>query len=131
MKRKNKFTPKCPYCNGTGESPSKLSKSRAPRFKCQECNGSGERKNFEMMFWKYDQFPYVLSAPGFLEDNGTAYVPSYASHFRPIIILSLSEGVELKTKLDALEHERAAAIRTLHEGFRSRLEAVCPRALKP
>lgn len=108
----------CPICGGSGERKSQ--DKSAPRFKCQDCNGSGEKKIFEMMFWPYSQFPYVLASPGFMEDNGTAYVPSYQGHFRPIRVLPLAEGKKLWAELEALQRERNTALKTLELGFNTR-----------
>jgi len=46
------------------------------------------------------------------------------------MVLDLKEGAELKAKLKALEQEHKEALRMLHEGFKSRLAAICPKALK-
>lgn len=123
---KHKVKNPCPHCKGTGEHKQK----NGPAHICHECNGSGEKKLFEMMFWHYSTFPYVIASPGFLEDNGTAYIPSFCGHFRPFLILGLKEGNQLKLKLETLETEHKAAHQTLDEGFKARLKTICPKALK-
>ena len=117
----------CPHCKGTGEDQSS-GKRGQPVLICHECLGDGKRKKMEMMVWRYSQFPYVICGVGFMEDNGTAYLPSYMNHFRPIKVLSLKDGKELAVKLDALEQEHKAALETLHEGFVARLRMICPVA---
>ena len=119
----------CPHCKGTGVDRSAMRKGE-PTLICHECYGSGERKKMEMMVWPYSQFPYVICGVGFMQDNGTAYLPSYMQHFRPVKVLSLKDGVALKAKLDALEQEHKTALETLHEGFIARLRAICPVAAK-
>ena len=126
MKKKDQ----CPHCKGTGEQPAPWaveSKGHAaPTFRCQKCNGSGERKIFEMIFWPYDKFPYLLASPGFMEDNGTAYVPAYQGHFRPVKVLALDEGKVLWKLLEGLQRERNQTLSAVEAGWKARLDQVAP-----
>ena len=124
MKKKDQ----CPHCKGTGEQPKQNAKpyDKVPAFRCQECNGSGERKTFEMIFWPYDRFPYLLASPGFMEDNGMAYVPAYQGHFRPVKVLGLAEGKQLLDMLKALQCERDQVLSALETGWKVRLDQLAP-----
>ena len=57
-------------------------------------------------FWKYDSFPFVLGGEfNKINDNGLVYVPSYQSWFRPVAIVSLEAGKEIKNKLNKLKDQ--------------------------
>ena len=118
----------CPTCQGTGKYPHQT--EDAPSHKCTECNGTGEAQHFEMIFWSYDQFPYVLASRGFLRDYGAAYVPSYNACFRPVKVMSLADGTAVKDTLRALEQERRVALEALEKSYRDRLRSVAPWAVK-
>jgi len=120
MKKKGQ----CPYCKGTGKQPKQSAK--APAFKCHNCNGSGKRKHFEMIFWRYDQFPFLIASPGFLEDNGMAYVPAYQRHFRPIKVLPLDEGKALWNEMECLQWRRDLMLKSFNAGWKARLNRLAP-----
>lgn len=125
---KKKATPKnCPECKGTGEYRNGKS---GPMLKCTECDGTGKTQHFEMIFWGYDKFPYVLAGRGFLRDDGTAYVPGYTGCFRPLKVMSLKDGEPVKNDLDKLEHERWVMLETMTAHYRSRLRMLCPWTIK-
>ena len=121
-----KALPKCPECKGTGEHKQR----GGPTLICTECNGTGEHHEFEMIFWPYDQFPFVLASRGFLLDTGWAYCPSYNTSFKPIKVMPLKEGTEFKAKLDELEQERKNVLQTLDKSYRFRLHTMAPWAVK-
>ena len=122
---------KCPECKGSGERlapPSYPPKRMAdvPRYKCTECNGTGVEQHFQLMFWRYDQFPYVLASRGFLQDDGLCYCPSYNACFRPIKVMTLEEGGKIAQALSLLAKERDLALANLNEGFRARRDEIAP-----
>ena len=121
-----KASPKCPECKGTGEHKQR----GGPTLKCTECNGTGEHRKFEMIFWPYDQFPFVLASRGFLLDDGMAYCPSYNACFRPIKVMPLKEGEAFKKLLDEIEQERKQVFQTLEKSYRFQLHALAPWAVK-
>lgn len=121
-----KASPKCPQCKGTGEHKQK----DGPTLKCTECNGTGEHRKFEMIFWSYDQFPFILGSRGFLLDTGLAYCPSYNAAFRPLKIMPLKEGAEFKAKLDELEKEHRVVMHALHKSYLMRVQQIAPWAIK-
>lgn len=114
----------CPTCKGTGLQ--RKERKDAPDFRCQDCNGDGERKTFEMIFWRYDQFPFLLGSPGFMQDNGMAYCPSYQGQFRPVKVLSLAEGKQLWDKLEGLQRERNEMLKAIEVGWKARLDQLAP-----
>lgn len=79
-----------------------------------------------MIFWPYDQFPFILAAPGTLQDDGTAYVPSYQGKFRPLKVLPMKEGKELWKQIQALAALRTQAIEAVSAGFKARLDMLVP-----
>lgn len=101
-----------------------------PRYKCTECDGTGQAQHFEMFFWHYDQFPYCIASRGFMRDDGLCYCPSFNACFRPFMSLPLKEGKELKAWLEDLDQEHKRTLQSVGAGFRARLEARVPRALK-
>jgi hypothetical protein len=125
----SKTKAKCPECAGTGTQKQKS--SGAPKIKCTECGGDGIAKDFQMIFWHYDKFPYVLSNRGFMCTDGTAYVPSYNSYFRPCKVMSLMDGLQVEAKLKALETERREILESLEKGYRLRLGQLAPWTLEP
>ncbi len=125
MKIKSKA--KCDVCHGTGEIRPKNKKDER-RFNCTQCNGTGELQHYEMIFWSYDQFPFVLAGAGFVQDNGTAWLPSYESSFRPLKVMSLTDGQKFKDRLDALKQERDTVLESLEKGWQIRLDAMAPWA---
>lgn len=126
MKKKSS-SKKCPECKGTGEW---RNGKNGPMMKCMECDGSGEAQHFEMIFWAYDQFPFVLASRGFIRDDGTAFVPSYARAFRPLKVMSMKDGKQFKDQLDALEEERKKVLESLENGWRVRVRVMAPWAMK-
>lgn len=122
MKKVSKKVKKntCPHCKGKGEIKR--------GYFCHECYGSGKRKKMKMMVWPYSQFPYVICGIGFMQNDGTAYIPSCMQHFCPVKVLSIKDGLKLKAELAALAFQHKAALNRLHEGFVTRLRAICPVA---
>jgi hypothetical protein len=122
----------CKHCNGSGRiaaPPEHRPKSTEDTFvDCPKCGGTGEGSY--MIFWAYDQFPYVLGAPGTMEDDGMATVPSYQSKVRPIKVLAMTEGREMLARITELNKEHIAAMRAIHCGFVARLKEVAPWAVK-
>lgn len=135
FKMKSKASSKCPACKGTGTYlppptyPPKRT-SDVPRYKCTECDGTGKAQHFEMMFWHYDQFPFILASRGFLRDDGTAYCPSYNACFRPVKIMSLKDGKAFAAQLEELTKERKVMFETLEKSYRIRLRQIAPWAIK-
>ena len=118
---------KCPECKGTGTY---RNGRNGPMLNCTDCHGSGEKHKFEMFFWHYGQFPFVLAGEGFMEDDGYAFIPSYNQKFKPFQCLPLKEGRVLKEKLAALEDEYNETLKTHVKGFGARLKLICPKAIK-
>lgn len=118
----------CPECKGTGEAPRQRKDS--PTFRCMECDGDGKWHHFEMIFWHYDHFPFVLASRGFRRKNGLAFCPSFNSSFEPCKILPLAEGQALKTKLETLTAEREAMLETVEKTFRIQLHELIPWGIK-
>jgi|14BtaG_2_1085337.scaffolds.fasta_scaffold74713_3 hypothetical protein len=61
-------------------------------------------------FWKYDLPPYALCGKiSKIDEAGRVYVVAFQGWFKPILILPLAEGLELKSKLKeaASEYENA------------------------
>jgi len=121
----------CKHCKGTGRitlPPSYPPKRTDDTFvDCPQCAGSGE--GTVMVFWRYDMFPFVLAAKGTLQDDGTAFVPSYQGSFRPIKIMPMKEGNELAAKLQALAAEQEMALSAVRAGFHARLKELAPWVL--
>jgi hypothetical protein len=122
----------CKHCKGTGRvtGPPAYPPKRTDDtyIDCPKCHGTGEGQ--QMIFWRHDMFPFVLAAPGTLEDDGTAYVPTYQGKFRPIQIMSISEGKELWAQIQALKGEQESVLAAVRAGFHSRLTALVPWVLK-
>lgn len=112
----------CPDCKGTGEHKQK----NGPTFMCHECKGTGEKQHFEMIFWSYDQFPYMLASRGFMQDDGTAYVPSYTFAVRPLKVLALDEGKKLWAALEDLQRTRNITMKALDDGWKAQLDTLAP-----
>jgi hypothetical protein len=122
---------KCPFCKGTGEQlapPTYPPKRMAdvPRYKCQECDGTGVEQHFQMMFWKYDQFPYVLASRGFLRKDGLCYCPSYNACFKPVKIMTMEQGQEVAKLLEGLTAAYSLAMDALKEQFNKQLHDIAP-----
>lgn len=117
---------KCPACKGTGEYRHKGN----PPLKCTECGGDGAAKHFLMIFWAYDQFPFVLADRGFMRDDGLAFVPSYNACFQPTRTMPLKEGRWLWQQIEALRKERQTVLDTLEKGYRIRLDHIAHHVLK-
>lgn len=118
---KTKPSSKCPDCKGTG---------KFGLSKCTECDGTGKAQRFQMMFWPYDQFPFILASRGFMYDNGTCYCPAYNGRFRPVKVMSLEEGEKVKADLDTIEHERHTMLTIIERSYRVRLRMIAPWAIK-
>lgn len=122
----------CKHCKGTGRvtlPPSYPPKRTDDTYAdCPKCNGTGEGQ--QMIFWRHDMFPFILAAPGTLEDDGTAYVPTYQGKFRPVKVMPLKEGREVWGKLLALKTEQEAVLKAVREGFHSRLVSTAPWFIK-
>lgn len=77
-------------------------------------------------FWEYSSYPYVLGAEienmlpdGFINAKG------YGGYsFKPIKILPLKEGKELKVKLDNLKEEYDKAEKDLRKVYNKKLMEV-------
>lgn len=126
---------KCPFCKGTGEqlAPPSYPPKRmtdVPRYKCQECDGTGIEQHYQMFFWKYDLFPFVLGSRGFLRKDGLAFCPSYNACFKPIKVMTMEQGEEVVKELARLKIEHDAAIASVNEGFKARLRALAPWSTK-
>lgn len=122
----------CKYCKGTGRvtlPPTYPPKRTHDTFvDCPQCAGSGEGS--VMVFWRCDTFPFVLAGQGTLQDDGTAFVPSYQGSFRPTHILPMKEGKELAAKLKALAAEQDIALTAVRAGFHARLKEIAPWVIK-
>jgi len=131
MKSKHKTTQtKCRECKGTGVWRNRNARGRSPEYICEECAGTGKAQHFEIFFWNYDLFPFVIAARGFMQDNGTCYCPSYNASFRPFMSLPLSEGLKLKAWLNAIEDEHRIAQKSFDAGFLNRVLCKFPQMKK-
>jgi hypothetical protein len=110
----------CNHCNGTGHG---LHNSQ-----CEKCAGSGE--GTVMVFWGYDQFPFILASGGTLEDDGRAFVPAYNMRIRPMKIMPLKEGKAVKERLKELEDEQNKTLKSMRKCFNARLKLLFPWAIK-
>lgn len=124
---------KCQACKGTGEQlapPSYPPKhmSDVPSYKCTECDGTGDEQHFQMIFWSYDSFPYVLASRGFLRDDGLAYCPSYNACFTPIRVMTLERGQAVADELKNLSASRSLAIKEVDMTFMKMLQDIAPWA---
>jgi len=127
-KTSRKTSGKCPECKGTGEATKKHKDS--PDSKCMECDGTGEAQRFQMIFWGYDLFPFILGSRGFLRDDGLAFCPSYNACFRPLKVMSLEDGKKFKAALDELEKEHKVVTEALQKSYRMRVQQIAPWAIK-
>lgn len=122
----------CERCKGegriTGPPAYPPRRTEYTYIDCPKCGGTGDAQ--QMIFWPYDQFPFLLAAPGTLKDDGTAYVPSYQGSFRPAKVMPMKEGKELAAKLKALAAEQDMAVAAVRAGFRARLNEIAPWATK-
>jgi hypothetical protein len=118
---------KCPECKGTGTYLQ--SAKNAPPLKCTECDGDGKTHQFQMIFWHYDRFPFVLAARGF-KSKGRAYIPSFNSHFTPCKVMPLKAGEALKAELDHLQQTHDDIISTVRSTFKDKVRAIAPWAIK-
>jgi hypothetical protein len=118
---KHKKTKRCSSCGGRGTLP-----EPNQRLKCQECDGTGHAQQMEMIFWPYDRFPFILAAPGFMQDSGCAYVPSFQGSFRPMKVMPLEEGKVLQRKISLLALERVQTLQALENGWRCQLDYMAP-----
>ena len=121
---------KCTECKGTGfqTPPPDIMEPRleCPHVKCVECDGTGIEQRFQMMFWLYDQFPFVLASQGFLRDDGTCYCPAYQACFRPAKIMTLEEGKKIALALEQLTREHRLAMAVVNNGYMDRLKDLIP-----
>lgn len=122
----------CQKCKGEGKiaAPPAFPRFRSEYNKttCPKCGGTGQAQ--QMIFWRYDLFPFVLGAPGTLQDDGTAFVPSFQGNFRPIHIMPVKEGREMLDRIKALAHEQETALTAVRAGFHARLKEVAPWVIK-
>jgi hypothetical protein len=89
------------------------------------------KAHIEYGFWKSDKFPFVLSSPGEMQDNGWFKAERYGGAvFRPCKVLSLEEGEALATELVALRADYDKTLNSVRLGFRARLSDLAPFALK-
>lgn len=119
---------KCPECKGTGTYLQ--SDPDAPALKCTECNGDGKAHHFQMIFWHYDRFPFVLAARGFMITENRAYIPSYNSYFAPCQIMPLKTGEALKAELDHLQQTHDDIISSVRSTFKDKVRNIAPWAIK-
>ncbi len=81
------------------------------------------------IFWRYDQFPYVLGAPATLLPGGAYEVRSYQMVVtEPLAIYEPATGKAIHASLKRLQDERSMAMAVLHEGFLARLKEILPLA---
>ena len=89
------------------------------------------KNHTEYGFWKSDKFPFVLSSPGEMQDNGWFKAERYGGAvFRPCKVLSLEEGTDLATRLIELRADYDKTLNSVRAGFRARLEQMAPFAVK-
>lgn len=125
-KTSRKTTGKCPECKGTGEHKQK----GGPTLKCTECDGTGEAQKFQMIFWGYDLFPFIIGSRGFLQDNGMAFCPAYNGCFRPLKVMTMEDGRNFMAALYELEKEHKVVTEALHKSYRMRVQQIAPWAIK-
>lgn len=83
-----------------------------------------------MAFWKYDLFPYVLCAEGYVQDDGWVYCPSYQSKFFPLKVMEMEDGMKLKDDLAVLTKKRRVFLDTANELWNTALNQLLPERLK-
>ena len=92
------------------------------------------KKSWRYVFWRYDQFPYVLGAPVLLKnmgDDGWVKPEGYGGNsFRPIHVCDLGEGITLQNKLDELKARRETMLSSLNKMFNFELSSIMPDALR-
>ncbi len=82
-----------------------------------------------MIFWRYDMFPYIHSAPGILIAPDDAYVPSYGSHFKPAYVAPLRNATALAAVLECVQHNYERESRQCHAKHIAQLRKLLPPAL--
>jgi hypothetical protein len=70
-----------------------------------------------MIFWPYDQYPFVLWAPGFMVDDERAWVPSYKAYFNPVAILPMHVGHAIGRELQRLKVLREHLLDSMEKEF--------------
>jgi len=77
-------------------------------------------------FWSYDRYPYCLSSPVKKEnDDGTVTVTRYGgARFRPIAILTDSDGLLVAETLESLQTEYERECRKLHEDYMNKAKSI-------
>lgn len=81
-------------------------------------------------FWKYDQFPFVLSGRVSHDRNdGSVFIDSYRMFVRPSVVLTDTEGEKVVEKLEALADEYRAAIKAVDKNFKEQLSNIAPFAM--
>jgi hypothetical protein len=94
-------------------------------------NKKNKKVCLEYGFWKSDKFPFVLSSPGEMQDDGWFEAERYGgAAFKPCKVLSLEEGTDLATELIALRADYDKTLNSVRAGFRARLNDLAPFALK-
>jgi hypothetical protein len=80
----------------------------------------------QIIFWKYDLFPYTLYGVGeqSVSYPGSYYVPSYGRDFRPFLILPEIEANDLIAQLEDLKRWKKEEEDKLNELFDQRLKSV-------
>lgn len=92
-----------------------------------EIRPMAKKKITHFVFWRYDQFPYVLGAMAALQDDGSYYVETYTMTIhKPLAIFTPKEGGELLERLNKLGSERQNTLASIHEGFYARLKEILP-----
>jgi hypothetical protein len=80
-------------------------------------------------FWKYETFPFVLSAPvvGDIRKGGLVKVEGYGDMlFMPIALLNDEEGWQLSCVIDAIRIDYEVALRDLHNKMLKRVRDAAP-----
>ncbi len=84
-------------------------------------------KSIGYAFWSYDLFPYLVGGE-FVEivDEGFVRVPSYGTNSRvkPLFILDVKSGKELKRRLEALKAALGEVTSAVNREFRQKLDTI-------
>ena len=81
-----------------------------------------------MVFWEYDRFPYTLCGPvEKILKGGFVKPTNYGGYtFKPLIILPIDEGCEIRKKIEKLSSDYRIAQDKLHREYTKKLKEIAP-----
>jgi hypothetical protein len=68
-------------------------------------------------FWKYDIFPYWVSAEYTARAGDEVYITGYESWHNPEFVLSVEQGNKLRSKLRDLANNKRVLISQINEAY--------------